>query len=98
VLKSSPVEAEGVRFIGLVGGRPEAMIGPQQVDQAALFSLSDTFRPPTEADRPLCRAGSTDRCNACRELLSLGLIEQGLSRLFRIRFRCSVSASFFRLR
>jgi hypothetical protein len=37
VLKSSPVEAEGVRFIGLVGERPEAMMGPQQVDQAALF-------------------------------------------------------------
>jgi hypothetical protein len=30
-------------------------------------------------ERPLCAAGSTDRCNTFRELLSWGLIEQGLS-------------------
>src|SRR5258708_30108308 len=32
--------------------------------------------------RPLLAAGSTDRCNTFCELLSLGLIEQGLSRSF----------------
>jgi hypothetical protein len=33
-------------------------------------------------ERPLCAAGSTDRCNTFCELLSRRLIEQGLSRPF----------------
>jgi hypothetical protein len=34
---------------------------------------------PRFAERPLCAAGSTDRCNTFRELVCWGLIEQGLS-------------------
>src|ERR1700730_6695675 len=36
----------------------------------------------TARERPLLAAGSTDRCNTFGELLSWGLIEQGLSRPF----------------
>jgi hypothetical protein len=39
MLKNSPVEPrkEFADSFGLVGGRPEAMMGPRQLDQAALF-------------------------------------------------------------
>src|ERR1035441_7558147 len=36
----------------------------------------------TSRERPLRAAGSTDRCNTFCELLSWGLVEQGLSRPF----------------
>src|SRR5216683_721727 len=39
-------------------------------------------RIETRRLRPLCAVGSTDRCNTFCELLSWGLIEQGLSRPF----------------
>jgi hypothetical protein len=40
------------------------------------------LRPSSAPQRPLCAAGSTDRRNTFCELLSWGLIEQGLSRPF----------------
>jgi Type ISP C-terminal specificity domain len=46
--------------------------------KTALPSTAD-IPNPTLCERPLCAAGSTDRCNTFCKLLSWGLIEQGLS-------------------
>src|ERR1700686_1106112 len=55
---------------------------PQLEIRIVLCSLATSNEASFAVDRPLCAVSSTDRCNTFSELLSWGLIEQGLSGSF----------------